>query len=74
MEMRAIVVDDQQAAVIRNAGDTVEILDKQGRRLGYVAADFTDEDIAAARRRVASDEPRYTTAEVLEHLASLETQ
>jgi len=37
-----------------------------------VANWFTDEDIAIAKDRLASDGPRYTTQEVLEHLQSLE--
>jgi hypothetical protein len=70
--MHHIVVDDQQAKLISEATDSVEIRDLQGRHLGYVAHVFTDEDIAVAKARLASDEPRYTTREVLEHLQSLE--
>ena len=70
--MPHIVVDDQQARVISEATGTVEIRDREGKHLGYVAHGFTDEDIAIAKRRLASDEPRYTTQEVLDHLQSLQ--
>ena len=70
--MPHIVVDDQQAKIIAEAAQTVEIRDRQGNRLGYIAHPFTDEDIAVAKRRLQSDEPRFTTREVFSHLRSLE--
>ena len=57
--MKHIVVDDQQAKLITETKETLEIRDVQGRHLGYVAHAFTDEDIAIARQRLASGEPRY---------------
>jgi hypothetical protein len=72
--MPHIVIDDQQAEVILEATDSVEIRDRRGKHLGYVAHGFTDEDIAVARQRMASNEPRYTTHEVLDHLRSLESK
>ncbi len=70
--MDHIVVDDLQAKLISEATESVEIRDSRGRHLGYVARGFTDEDIAIAKARLASDQPRYTTQQVLEHLQSLE--
>jgi hypothetical protein len=70
--MHHIVVDDQQAKLITEATESIEIRDPRGRHIGYVAHGFTDQDIAAAKDRVGSDEPRYTTQEVLDHLHSLE--
>jgi len=70
--MPHIVVDDRQAKIISETSQTVEIRDQHGNRLGYVAHPFTDEDIAVAKRRLQSDEPRFTTQEVLNHLRSLE--
>ena len=67
-----IVIDDQQAKIIAEATDWVEIRDRNGRHLGYVAHGFTEEDLAVARRRLASGEPRRTTREVLDRLRSLE--
>jgi hypothetical protein len=70
--MHHIVVDDQQAKLISEATESVEIRDPRGRHLGYVAHGFIEEDIAIANERLASDEPRYSTQEVLDRLQSLE--
>ena len=67
-----IIVDDEQARIISKATEKVEIRDGNGNRLGFVAHGFTDEDIAIAKQRRTSTEPRYTTHEVLEHLRSLD--
>jgi hypothetical protein len=72
--MPHIVLDDRQAKVISEAGQTVEIRDQRGNRLGYVAHPFTDEDLTVAKRRLQSDEPRFTTRQVLDHLRSLEQE
>jgi hypothetical protein len=70
--MNHIVVDDQQARLISEATESVEIRDPRGRHLGYVADGFSEEDITIAKARLATDEPRHTTQEVLDHLLSLE--
>lgn len=70
--MQHIVVNDEQARIIRQSSGSVEIRDASGSHLGYVAHGFTDEDIALARQRLASSEPRYTTEQVLDHLRSLD--
>jgi hypothetical protein len=72
--MEHIVVDDQQAKVISEAKESVEIRDARGGHLGYVAHQFTDDDIAIAKQRLVSHEPRYTTQQVLDHLRSLVCQ
>jgi hypothetical protein len=70
--MEHIVVNDQQARLISEATESIEIRDAKGSHLGYVAHGFTEEDIAIAKQRSASDEPRYTTAQILDHLRSLD--
>ena len=72
--MKQMIVDDQQARLISEATDGVEIRDSRGRHLGYVASGFSEDDLALARQRLASDEPRHTTREVLDHLRSLERE
>ena len=72
--MHYIVIDDQQAKLISEATDSVEIRDPRGRHLGYVAQGFIDQDIVIAKQRVSSDRPRYTTQQVLDHIRSLETE
>ncbi len=70
--MPYIVVDDQQARIILEAEQGIEIRDRMGRHLGYIAHGFNEEDIAIAKQRMASDEPRYTTGQVLDHIHSLQ--
>ncbi len=72
--MPHIVVNDEQARIISESAESIEIRDLSGKHLGYVAHGFTDEDIAIAKQRLASDEPRYTTQEVLDHIQSLEQE
>ena len=70
--MPHIIVDDAQAKIISEAAESIEIRDRSGKHLGYVACGFDAEDVAIARRRMVSKEPRYTTQQVLEHIQSLE--
>jgi len=76
--MPHIIVDDEQARLIREvkATESIEIRDRNGELLGYVNVThgWTQEDIAMAKQARDSDEPRYTTSEVLEHLKSLEEE
>ena len=72
--MAKIVVDEQQARAVAAAEDTLEIVAPDGRRVGYAVREFTAAEIAAAKRAHASDQPRRTTAEVLESLKSLDRQ
>jgi hypothetical protein len=71
--MQYIVVDDEQAKLIAEATDTVEIRDRQGKHVGYVGH-ITEEDIALAKQRAASKGPCYTTQQVIDHLRSLESK
>jgi hypothetical protein len=68
--MPQVILDDEQAKLLASALKPVEVRDRQGNLLGVIPPVWTEEDIADAKRRLASDEPRYTTAEVLEHLGS----
>jgi hypothetical protein len=70
--MAHIVVDEAQAKIISESSGNIEIRDRHGNHLGFVAHGFTDEDIATAKNRLLSTEPRYTTPEVFRHLESLE--
>ena len=72
--MTHIVVSDDQARIIHGAKGSVEIRDANGNCLGLVAHGFDDEDIAIARERLASGQPRYTTNEVLKHIGTQEAK
>lgn len=72
LQMTHIVVDDELAKTILKAMETLEVRDRSGQRLGYVTPNFTAEEVATARKRLQSDETRYSTQEVLDHLQSLD--
>ena len=75
-----IVLDDEQARVLTEARGTVELRDRRGKALEKVQAGhigesgFTEEDVAIATQRAASDDPRYTTDAVLAYLHSLDAK
>ena len=69
--MLEIVLTDEQAKAVASALKPVPVRDSRGNVLGCIAPIWTEEDLADAKRRLASDEPRYTTAQVLEHLRAL---
>jgi hypothetical protein len=69
--MAQIVLTPEQARLAADRKEFVELRDPAGNYLGYVAHGVTAEDIAIARQRMKSNAPRWTTAQVLEHLKSL---
>ena len=76
--MAYIVLSDEQVKVISESSGTVAVRDHKGKHIGYVTTGYpdgiTEEDVAIAKRRQASDQPRYTTQQVIEHLQSLENK
>ena len=72
--MLHITLDQEQAELLSRAGKTIQVLDQQGRLIGFIEPAPTEEEIDRAISRRDIDEPEYTTAEVLEHLRSLEKQ
>jgi hypothetical protein len=67
-----ITVDGHVASAIYAAVGPVRLLDANGRYLGRLVRDsVTPEDIVEARARAASDQPRYTTTEVVAYLDGL---
>lgn len=72
--MSEIRITAEQAKVIRESADEVVVLGPDGDVVGYIASDFTAEEIEEANRRAASQGKTYTTGEVLAHLRSLEQE
>lgn len=70
--MTQLILDDGQADIIAKSSGEIEVCDRRGNLLGRFSRGFTDEDIAIAKRRAASDAPRYTTQQVVEYLESLD--
>jgi len=72
--MSPIVLNDEQAKQVASLLKPVDVCDSQGNVLGTFTPFWTEADIAEAKRRLGSDEPRYTTEQVLRHLESLDPQ
>jgi hypothetical protein len=70
--MPHIVVDERQAELVAQAHGLVQVRDPDGRVVGYITPAPTEEEIARAKLRFGSNEPTYTTQQVLDHLRSLE--
>jgi hypothetical protein len=72
--MLQITLTAEQTKVVASALKPVQVCDANGNVLGSIAPVWTEEDVADARRRLASDEPRCTIAEMREFLRSLGQQ
>jgi hypothetical protein len=72
--MPHIVLSEEQAKVVASALQPIQVRDAKGTVLGVIPSIWTEEDIAEAKRRLASNGPWYTTEQVLAHLRSLETK
>jgi hypothetical protein len=68
--MRDIVVSDELCRAIAEAQGEVRLVTAQGEVLGRFEPELSPEELAEIRRRLASNEPRYTTREVLDRLGS----
>jgi hypothetical protein len=64
----------ERARAVKGSLVPVLVRAPNGAVLGSLGPIWTAEDIAEAKRALASDEPQYATARVLEHLRSLESQ
>lgn len=71
--MIRIVATAEQIRQLKNASEGIELVDENGNRIGIVALEVDLEDIRIVRDRLKSDQPRWSYAEVLEHVHSLET-
>jgi hypothetical protein len=71
--MTTVVLDDETADLVARNSE-VELRDRQGRLLGIVAHGISAEDIRITLERLRSDQPRYSTKEVLEQLEKLDRE
>ena len=68
--MRELVLDDEQATVVCGSTEEVLVRDRRGMLLGHLRPALAPADAAhieEAKRRLASNQPRYTTAQVIGH-------
>ncbi len=68
------MVTAEQAKLLAEAKDGVEIVDAQGNRRSFFAQQFSDRDLSSARLRASSGQLGRSTADVLERLQSLGNQ
>jgi hypothetical protein len=71
--MIKIIAKDELLRELQRTDEVIEFVDANGKRLGTLVRPPSDEDIRIAKERLAGVGKRYTTAEVIEHLRSLET-
>lgn len=75
--MTEVTLNDDQSRAIFNATGQVVLRDAAGKIVAKIPPRVSDEEwevIAESKRRLASNRPRYTTAEVLARLDSLERE
>ncbi len=68
--MAHIKLTNEQLRVIVSSRDPIAVHDEDGKLRGYIAMIVTEDELADARKALASGGPRYTTAEVLAKLRS----
>ena len=72
--MIRIVLDNEQAKAVAQSRDSVEVYDQSGNVLGVITAPVSADElaqIAEIKRRLSRPQPRYTVAQVREHLDKL---
>lgn len=72
--MSQIVVDAHEATLIKTAPRMVQVVDREGKLVGYVTPAPNDQELEKWRQRMTVDEPTCTTEEVLDYLRSLPDQ
>lgn len=70
--MPQITLTEEQEKVIAAAAEPTLIRNALGSVVGVIAPPWGVDDIQEAKRRLASAEPRHTTAEVLARLGASE--
>jgi hypothetical protein len=63
------VPDDLYRAIAESNGD-IRFVNDKGEVVGRFEPELSAEELAEIRRRLASNEPRYTTDQVLDRLRS----
>ena len=69
-----IILNDDQAQIMRTAAGTVEICVRRRELLGYCSRPPGNADISEAESRLRSDGPWYGNQQVLDRLDSLGTE
>jgi hypothetical protein len=70
--MTQIILSEEQARIVSEARELVEILNPRGDVLARIEPPQLLEEIAEAKRRLASAQPRYSAQQVHARLQALE--
>jgi hypothetical protein len=72
--MPRVVLSDEQARILTTALESVELVDAKGDVLRIIPPMWTKEDIAEAKRRLASPGPWFTSDQIRRRLAALQAE
>jgi hypothetical protein len=71
--MTRLVLTPEQTRLLAESREPIQVCDPQGDVLTTIEPpEFTPEEITEAAKAADSNEPRFTTQQVLDHLRSLE--
>ena len=59
--MEHITLNNEQLSVVSQAHDPIAVHDEQGKLRGYISVVIGSDELADAKRALASSEARYTT-------------
>jgi hypothetical protein len=72
--MPEVILTEEQAKIVAQAGGPVAVRDSKGNVLGHIEAKPTPEEIAELKRRAASPGPFFTGAQVQARLRALQEE
>lgn len=72
--MVQIVVTSEQALRIESSREAIEIIDDNGKRIGFFTKPFSEAEIDEAKYRAANEPMGRTTEEVLERLSKFDSE
>ena len=70
--MPFIVLNEEQTQTIVSSLQPIQVRDPQGKVLGILSPIWSEQDLQEARHRLAGNEPRFSTEQVINYLGSLE--
>lgn len=68
-----VVANEELLAALERVEGTVELVDKNGNRIGTISRPPSAEDIRIAKERLAGNGPWISAEDAIRHLESLET-
>ena len=72
--MTQLFLTEEQARIVAQAPGAVEVRDPKGNVVGRLTPPYSAADIAEAKRRLATDQPRYPAEQVHARLEALQQE